>query len=84
MIDNHHKIPNQLAKHLACLQQAANSEVLQNKLHTDLMKKIQIKLFNSLTNYIYCKVLSSRLSQLVAHLRIFRLFMKGKFDVYVL
>ena len=30
------------------------------------------------------KVASSRLSQLVAHLRIFRLFMKGKFDAYVL
>jgi len=32
----------------------------------------------------YSKVVSSRLSQLVAHLRIFRLFMKGKFDAYVL
>ena len=32
----------------------------------------------------YRKVASSRLSQLVAHLRIFRLFMKGKFDAYVL
>ena len=32
----------------------------------------------------YRKVSSSRLSWLVAHLRIFRLFMKGKFDVYVL
>ena len=32
----------------------------------------------------YCKVLSSRLSRLVAHQRIFRLFMKGTFDAYVL
>ena len=32
----------------------------------------------------YRKVASSRLSQLVAHSRIFRLFMKGKFDAYVL
>ena len=32
----------------------------------------------------YCKVASSRLSWLVAQLRIFRLFMKGKFDAYVL
>ena len=32
----------------------------------------------------YRKVASSRLSRLVAHLRIFRLFMKGKFDAYVL
>ena len=33
---------------------------------------------------VYCKVASSRLSWLVAHSRIFRLFMKGKFDAYVL
>ena len=32
----------------------------------------------------YHKVASSRLSRLVAHFRIFRLFMKGKFDAYVL
>ena len=32
----------------------------------------------------YRKVASSRLSQLVAHPRIFRLFMKGNFDAYVL
>ena len=32
----------------------------------------------------YRKVARSRLSQLVAHLRIFRLFMKWKFDAYVL
>ena len=32
----------------------------------------------------YCKGVSSRLSRLVAHLRIFRLFMKGKFNAYVL
>ena len=31
----------------------------------------------------YRKVASSRLSLLVAHLQIFRLFMKGKFDTYV-
>ena len=34
--------------------------------------------------HIYRKVGSSKLSWLVAHLRIFRLFMKGKFDAYVL
>ena len=33
---------------------------------------------------IYSRVASSRLSHLVAHSRIFRLFMKGKFDAYVL
>ena len=33
---------------------------------------------------IYCKVASSRLSRLVAHPSIFELFMKGKFDAYVL
>ena len=32
----------------------------------------------------YHKVASSSLSRLVAHLRIFRLFIKGKFDTYVL
>ena len=32
----------------------------------------------------YRKVASSRLSWLVAHSRIFRLFIKGKFDAYVL
>ena len=31
----------------------------------------------------YHKVASSRLSWLVAHFYIFRLFMKGKFDAYV-
>ena len=31
-----------------------------------------------------CKVASSSLSWLVAHSRIFRLFMKGKFDTYLL
>ena len=32
----------------------------------------------------YCKVTSSSKFRLVAHPRIFRLFMKGKFDAYVL
>ena len=34
--------------------------------------------------FAYCKVASSRLSRLVAHFHIFRLFMKGNFDAYVL
>ena len=34
--------------------------------------------------YKYRKVVSSRLSWLVAHSKIFGLFMKGKFDAYVL
>ena len=34
--------------------------------------------------FMYRKVASSRLSQLVAHPRIFRRPMKGKFDTYVL
>ena len=38
----------------------------------------------SLSFNIYCKVVSSRMSRLVAHPRIFRLFMKGKFDDYLL
>ena len=43
------------------------------------------------TSYLFCegfsryrKVVSSRLSWLVAHLRIFKPYMKGKFDAYVL
>ena len=35
-------------------------------------------------NFIYGKVASSRLSLLVAHLKIFGLFIQGKFDAYVL
>ena len=41
--------------------------------------------FNFVKDFNYRKFgSSSRLSRLVAHLRIFRLFMKGKFDAYVL
>ena len=36
----------------------------------------------NISDLIYCKVASSRLSRLVAHSRIFRLFMKGNFDAY--
>ena len=35
-------------------------------------------------SFTYHKVASSRLSRLVAHFHIFRLFMKGNFDAYVL
>ena len=35
-----------------------------------------------ISNITYRKVASSRLSRLVAHFHIFRLFMKGKFDTY--
>ena len=35
-------------------------------------------------NYNYCKIASSRLSWLVALIRIFRRLMNGKFDAYVL
>ena len=38
----------------------------------------------SFSCFIYCKVASSKLCWFVAHLRIFRLLMKGKFDAYVL
>ena len=44
-----------------------------------------VKLFTPKINILtptYRKVASSRLSQLVAHPRIFRLFMKGKYDAY--
>jgi hypothetical protein len=44
-------------------------------------KRLEIE---NLSLFTYRKVASSRLSWLVAHLRIFRLFMKGKFDGYVL
>ena len=42
--------------------------------------KVSNKALERLLGWMYHKVASSRLSQLVAHLRIFRLFMKGKFD----
>ena len=32
----------------------------------------------------YCKIASSKLSRLEAHFQIFRMFMKGNFDAYVL
>ena len=41
-------------------------------------------LFKVYTEFTYRKVMSSRLSRLVAYSRIFRLFMKGKFNAYVL
>ena len=45
----------------------------------------QFKIFVYICRYFpYRKVASSRLSWLVAHLHIFKLFMKGKFDAYVL
>ena len=47
-------------------------------------KKIAVEGWYSLCQIKYRVVVSSRLSWLVAHLRIFRLFMKGKFDAYVL
>ena len=40
--------------------------------------------FHNVTFYDYCKVASSRLYWLVANLRTFRQFMKGKFEAYVL
>ena len=43
----------------------------------DGLKLVSVELSN------YHKVAISRLSQLAAHLRVFRLFMKEKFDAYV-
>ena len=57
----------------------------RDKYHTSVTKA---KLFQEATFFIiiftHRKVASSRLSRLVAHLSIFRKFMKGKFDAYVL
>ena len=39
---------------------------------------------NTIVSFEFLKIPSSRLSWLVAHPRIFRLFMKGNFDAYVL
>ena len=47
-------------------------------------KYLNLRLVFILNDNIYRKVVSSRLSRLVAHFQIFRLFMKGKFDAYVL
>ena len=43
---------------------------------------VNLELNQVLTDF--CKVASSRLSWFVAHSRIFRLFMKGNVDAYVL
>ena len=43
--------------------------------------RIDVLLFQK---HIYCKLASSRLSRLVAYPRVFRLFMKEKFDPYAL
>jgi hypothetical protein len=42
------------------------------------------KYIHTIVKIEYRKVASSRLSQLVAYPRIFRLFVKGKYDAYVL
>ena len=50
-------------------------------------QSLDLLLFNLKHFYFYlkyCKVASGRLSWLVAHPSIFRLFMKGKFDAFVL
>ena len=56
--------------------QFLNDEIDQ-KTHFDKLPIVKKKI-------VHFKVASSRLSLLVAHSRIFRLFMKGKFDAYVL
>ena len=48
-----------------------------------LVLEFQVLVSNDFLNFRYQNVASSRLSPLVAHSRIFRLFMKGKFDTYV-
>ena len=47
-------------------------------------REIILKELQDFGENLYHKVVSSRLSLLVAHSSIFRLFMKGKFDAYVM
>ena len=57
------------------------NENLQNTcllLKNQLIEKIPFRAFT------YSKVTSSRLSWLIAHPSIFKMFMQGKFDAYVL
>ena len=63
-----------MGKKLLRFQKKFNS-IMWYSFHYD-RKKIE--------NNEYRKVASSRLSRLVAHFRIFRLLVKGKFDAYVL
>ena len=56
--------------------------MLVKKIH--FPRKIPDNMEQNFTVCNYRKVASSRLSRLVAHLRIFKQFMKGKFDAYVL
>ena len=64
--------------------------VLGRKRHSELELNFLFKKFfagrtSLISNYLcYCKVGSRSTSQLVAHPSIFRMFMKGKFDAYVL
>ena len=66
------------------------NEILSKKLHFWIVNDSWIShtlYVTYSTRYVLCtyrKVASSRLFRLIAHLRIFRLFMKGKFDAYVL
>ena len=52
--------------------------------YTTIISKVRLMMetviFGRLCSSKYRKVASSRLSRLVAHSRIFKLFMKGKFD----
>ena len=62
----------------------------KNNFHVHDLYKTRKSTKNESSNFglieetIYRKVTSSRLSWLVAHLGIFRLFIEGKFDAYVL
>ena len=59
-----------------------NRKVRKYKIWLDLTK-YEVRVQNILDEMKYRKVASSRLSRMVAHPRIFRLLMKGKFDGYV-
>ena len=70
---------------LASFSQMTTSHVswMLNSFDSSVIGTQQVtEYFISLT--AYCKVASSRLSRLVAHPIIFRLFMKGNFDAYAL
>ena len=50
----------------------------------ELVKKIELQSVSTTFSKLKMNTASSRLSRLVAHFHIFRLFMKGNFDAYVL
>ena len=66
------------------LQEQAEHNVSETESTTNFTEKHGEQFISLFCILAYRKVASSRLSRLIAHPRIFRRLMKGKFDAYVL